>query len=146
MIDTARSSRSREPATNPPALDKTDAENKGLIIWDNERLRFFTPLRSNQNDKCALRYFCTRVFVTKCNYAHPSYNLRHPMLDSNDAVRIAPWKDGNRFAYSITYDEGLIETAGFAWLIHREYGNNRIREKRRRPVSCKICDIFNINT
>lgn len=44
------------------------------------------------------------------------------MLQSNDAVRVAPWKDGKRFAYSITYDEGLIEIAGFAWLIHREYG------------------------
>lgn len=44
------------------------------------------------------------------------------MLQSNNAVKIAPWKDGKRFAYSITYDEGLIETAGFAWLIHREYG------------------------
>ena len=43
------------------------------------------------------------------------------MRQSNDAVRVAPWKDGKRFAYSITYDEGLIETAGFAWLIHREY-------------------------
>ncbi len=44
------------------------------------------------------------------------------MFDPNGTVRIAPWKDGKRFAYSITYDEGLVETAGFAWRIHRDYG------------------------
>lgn len=44
------------------------------------------------------------------------------MLHSNDVVRIAPWKGGKRFAYSVTYDEGLIEIAGFARLIHRDYG------------------------
>jgi hypothetical protein len=44
------------------------------------------------------------------------------MLDSNDVVTVSLWKDGKRFAYSITYDEGLIETAGFAWLIHTDYG------------------------
>jgi hypothetical protein len=36
-------------------------------------------------------------------------------------VSIANWKYGKHFAYSITYDEGLIETIGFAWRIHREY-------------------------
>ena len=43
------------------------------------------------------------------------------MSHSNDTVIITPWKYGKRFAYSISYDEGLIETAGFAWRIHRRY-------------------------
>ncbi len=37
-------------------------------------------------------------------------------------IRIAPWKENKRFAYSITYDEGLVETLGFAWRLHRQYG------------------------
>jgi len=44
------------------------------------------------------------------------------MTHPSDVVRIAPWKDDRQFAYSITYDEGLIETAGFAWRLHRRYG------------------------
>jgi hypothetical protein len=43
------------------------------------------------------------------------------MTDSSDSVRIAPWKNGKRFAYSITYDEGRVEILGFAWRIHRDY-------------------------
>ena len=44
------------------------------------------------------------------------------MSYADDVVRIAPWKDDRQFAYSITYDEGLIETLGFAWRIHRRFG------------------------
>ncbi len=44
------------------------------------------------------------------------------MSYSDEVVRIAPWRDDGRFAYSITYDEGLIETLGFAWRIHRRFG------------------------
>ena len=49
----------------------------------------------------------------------PHADKKHP---SDSVITIAPWKDDKRFAYSITYDEGLIETAGFAWRIHRRYG------------------------
>lgn len=38
------------------------------------------------------------------------------------ALEIAPWPDDRRFAYSITYDEGLVETLGFAWRLQRDYG------------------------
>ena len=44
------------------------------------------------------------------------------MLETNSPVRIAPWKDNKRFAYSVTYDEGLVETLGFAWRLHRDHG------------------------
>lgn len=44
------------------------------------------------------------------------------MDHSNHTVSIARWRDDKSFAYSITYDEGLIEIAGFAWRIHRGYG------------------------
>lgn len=37
-------------------------------------------------------------------------------------IRIATWKAHKRFAYSITYDEGLVETLGFAWRLHRQFG------------------------
>jgi hypothetical protein len=37
-------------------------------------------------------------------------------------IRLAQWKDNKRFAYSITYDEGLVETIGFAWRLHHQYG------------------------
>lgn len=43
------------------------------------------------------------------------------MSRSNNSVQISPWKYGKRFAYSITYDEGLVETLGFARRIHRRY-------------------------
>jgi hypothetical protein len=36
-------------------------------------------------------------------------------------IRLANWKGNKRFAYSITYDEGLVETLGFAWRLHRQY-------------------------
>jgi hypothetical protein len=38
------------------------------------------------------------------------------------AVEVAPWLDDRRFAYSITYDEGLVEILGFAWRLHRDFG------------------------
>ena len=36
-------------------------------------------------------------------------------------IAIAPWRDDRRFAYSITYDEGLVEILGFAWRLHRDF-------------------------
>jgi hypothetical protein len=44
------------------------------------------------------------------------------MPETNSPVRIAPWKDNKRFAYSVTYDEGLVEILGFAWRLHRDHG------------------------
>jgi len=44
--------------------------------------------------------------------------MTHPTC----SVQIAQWKDDKRFAYSITYDEGLVETLGFARRIHHRYG------------------------
>lgn len=43
------------------------------------------------------------------------------MSCTNNSVQISPWKYGKRFAYSITYDEGFVETLGFARRIHRRY-------------------------
>ncbi len=37
-------------------------------------------------------------------------------------IEIAPWLDDRRFAYSITYDEGLVEILGFAWRLQRDFG------------------------
>ena len=37
-------------------------------------------------------------------------------------ICLAAWKENKRFAYSITYDEGFVETLGFAWRLHRQYG------------------------
>ena len=36
-------------------------------------------------------------------------------------IGIARWKGNKRFCYSITYDDGLAETLGFAWRLHRQY-------------------------
>ncbi|MEA3336157.1 MAG: hypothetical protein U9R25_09635 [Chloroflexota bacterium] len=44
------------------------------------------------------------------------------MSQPDHSVQIAQWKDDKRFAYSITYDEGLVETLGFARRIHHRYG------------------------
>jgi hypothetical protein len=44
------------------------------------------------------------------------------MPETSSPVRIAPWKDNKRFAYSVTYDEGLVEILGFAWRLHCDHG------------------------
>ena len=37
-------------------------------------------------------------------------------------VEICNWKSGRTFAYSITYDEGLVELLDYARPVHQKYG------------------------
>ncbi len=36
-------------------------------------------------------------------------------------IQIARWRENKLFCYSITYDDGWVETLGFAWRLHRQY-------------------------